>query len=164
MRKVIIAAMAKNHVIGVDGDLPWHNKEEFKHFKNTTIGFPMIMGRKTFDSLKIPLKGRLHIIISRNIELNYEFEEVKIKHSIKEAYEFCEKEKFEKIFLIGGGEIYKQTIKDADEMILSIMDLEAEGDTYFPDIDEKEWKIAEREKRGGFEIIRYQKRENASEN
>jgi dihydrofolate reductase len=156
--------MAKNRVIGKNGDLPWHNKEEFKHFKNTTYGFPMIMGRKTFDSLQVPLKGRLHIIISRNLQLNYEFEEVKIFHSLTEAFEFCREKKFEKIFIIGGGEIYKQTIDSADELLISVMDMEAEGDTMFPEIDMNKWMIEENEKREGFEIIRYKKRENGSEN
>jgi dihydrofolate reductase len=158
LKKIIISAISKNGVIGRDGDLPWHNKEEFNHFKKTTIGFPMIMGRKTFDSLKVPLKDRLHIIVTKNIHLNYSFKEVKIFHSIKDALQFCEEENFEKIFIIGGGEIYRQTINIADELCISIMKMEVEGDTYFPEIDKNIWKEKSREEREEFDIVTYVKR------
>ncbi len=156
MKKIIIAAVAKNGVIGrSNGEMPWHSKEEFAHFKQTTFGFPVIMGRKTFDTLGKPLKGRLNIVITRSKDVNYDFDEVKIFNTLKTAYDYCERAGTEKIFVIGGGEIYKQAMKDADEMIISIMDFDAEGDVFFPEIDKDDWNIIGRDKRGGFEILTY---------
>jgi dihydrofolate reductase len=156
LKKIIIGAVAKNGVIGKSsGEIPWHSKEEFQHFKSTTLGSPIIMGRITFDTLGKPLKGRLNIIISRNNDLKYDFPEVKIFNSLDTAYTYCEEEKFEKIFVIGGAKIYSQAMESADEMIISIMDFEADGDVLFPKIDENKWGIETREKRNGFEVLFY---------
>jgi len=156
VRIIIISAIAQNRVIGKsNGEMPWHVKEEFQHFKNTTLGFPIIMGRKTFETLGKPLKGRTNIIITRKTGLEYPFEEVKIFHSLKDSYTFCENEKSEKAFVIGGGEIYRQALDTADEMILSFMKFKAEGDVYFPDFNENEWRVESKEDREQFEIRRY---------
>ncbi|MEO8400022.1 MAG: dihydrofolate reductase, partial [Ignavibacteriaceae bacterium] len=156
LKTVIISAVAKNGVIGKsNGEMPWKVKEEFQHFKNTTMGFPIIMGRKTFDSLKTPLKGRDHLVISRNKNLSYPFEEVKIFSSIKEAIKYCEEKKEEKVFIIGGGEIYKQSVEKADELLISFMNFEANGDVYFPEIDKKKWKEKSRKKRSEFDVVTY---------
>lgn len=135
--------------------MPWHIKEEFQHFKNTTLGFPVIMGRKTFNSLGKPLKGRLNIVITKDKALRFEFDDVKKFYSLNEAIEYCRTLKTEKIFIIGGGNVYEQAIKIADEMILSFLIFEAEGDIYFPQINEKSWEIKSREKRDQFEIVYY---------
>jgi dihydrofolate reductase len=159
LKKVIISAVAKNGVIGrSNGEMPWHVKEEFQHFKNTTFGFPIIMGRKTFETLGKPLKGRLNVIVTGNMGFKIYFEEVKIFHSLKDTINYFESHNYEKIFIIGGGEIYNQAIIFADEMIISIMDFEAEGDIYFPEIDEDIWKVNAREKREQFEIKWYVRR------
>ena len=156
MKIIIISAVAKNGVIGKsNGEMPWHVKEEFQHFKDTTFGFPIIMGRKTFETLGKPLKGRLNIILTNRKGINYPFEDVKIFNSLNEAYSFCTKEKYDKIFVIGGGEIYKQAIESADELIISYMDFEAEGDVLFPEIDNNKWKVETTEKRNEFEIYWY---------
>ena len=156
MKIIIISAVAKNGVIGKsNGEMPWHVKEEFQHFKDTTFGFPIIMGRKTFETLGKPLKGRLNIILTNTKGINYPFEDVKIFHSLNEVYSFCRKEKYDKIFVIGGGEIYKQAIESADELIISYMDFEAEGDVLFPEIDNNKWKVETTEKRNEFEIYWY---------
>mgnify|MGYP002476521104 CR=1 FL=1 len=95
----IIVAIAKNGVIGkAKGEMSWHVKEEFQHFKNTTFGFPIIMGRKTFETLGKPLKGRLNIIVTRNKSYKTNFEEVIIKSSLQNAIEYCGESKPEKIF------------------------------------------------------------------
>jgi dihydrofolate reductase len=136
LKIIIISAVAKNGVIGrTNGEMPWHVKEEFQHFKNTTFGFPIIMGRKTFETLGKPLKGRLNIILTNKKGINYPFEDIKIFNSLKEAYSYCEKEKYEKAFIIGGGEIYLQALATADEMIISYMNFEADGDVFFPKIE-----------------------------
>ena len=156
MKKIIISAVAKNGVIGrSNGEMPWHSKEEFQHFKSTTLGFPIIMGRVTFDTLGKPLKGRLNIIITRNDNLKYDFADLKIFDSLDSAYSFCEKQNYDKIFVIGGAKIYGQAMETADEMIISIMDFEAVGDVFFPRIDENIWEIKNREKREGFEVLFY---------
>ena len=156
MKKVIIAAVAENNVIGrTDGEMPWHSKEEFKHFKETTFGFPVIMGRITFESLGKPLKGRLNIIVTKSARLDYNFDNVLIVHSLEEAYSYCEQNNYEKIFVIGGGQIYRQALENVDELILSFMKFKAEGDVFFPEIDENKWEIKTRDDRPEFVIITY---------
>ncbi|MDR3628578.1 MAG: dihydrofolate reductase [Ignavibacteriaceae bacterium] len=156
MKKIIISAVAKNGVIGKSsGEMSWHSKEEFQHFKSTTFGFPVIMGRVTFETLGKPLKGRLNVVITRNDKLNYDFEELKIVDSLNTAYSFCERQNYDKIFIIGGASIYSQAMETADEMIISIMDFDAEGDVYFPKIDENIWEVTSRDKRNGFEVLFY---------
>jgi dihydrofolate reductase len=156
LKKIIISAIAKNGVIGrSSGEIPWHSKQEFQHFKSTTLGFPVLMGRVTFESLGKPLKNRFNIIISKNDKLNYNFADTIIFNDLDLAYSYCEAKKFDKIFIIGGAKIYSLAIKTADEMIISIMDFEAEGDVFFPLIDEGIWEIKTREKREGFEVLHY---------
>jgi dihydrofolate reductase len=144
LEKIIIAAVAKNNIIGKNGQIPWHSKEELKHFKNTTMSYPIIMGRKTFESIGKPLKGRENIVITRNEELKKTFKELAVFDSLKRAYEYCEKKNFDKIFIIGGGKIYSEAINDVDKLIITFMNLDVEGDTYFPQIDENIWKITEK--------------------
>lgn len=159
MKKIIISAVAKNGVIGrSSGEMPWHSKEEFKHFKNTTFGHPIIMGRVTYNTLGSPLKGRLNIIITSNHNLKYASSDIKIFYSLQSAYEYLEKENFEKIYIIGGAKIYAQAMESADEMIISIMDFEAEGDVYFPKIDDSKWEIKDRQQRDGFEVLYYSRK------
>jgi dihydrofolate reductase len=159
LKIIIISAIAQNGVIGrSDGDMPWHLKEEFQHFKNTTLGFPIVMGRKTFETLGKPLKGRVNIVVTKDKERSFEFDEVKKFYSLNEAVDYCRNLKTEKLFIIGGGEIYRQAIDLADEMILSFLDFEAEGDVYFPVIDEKVWKVESKEKRNQFEIVNYKRK------
>ncbi len=161
MRIVIISAVAKNGVIGrSNGEMPWHSKEEFAHFKSTTFGHPIIMGRKSFEALGKPLKGRLNIILTKR-GFDPGFEEVKVLPGLKEAYKFCEKDNNHTVFVIGGGQIYEQAMETADEMLISIMNFEAEGDVYFPAIDEDSWEIESRDKRNEFEILKYVRRKDA---
>ena len=161
MKKIIISAVAKNGVIGrSNGVMPWNSKEEFQHFKSTTLGYPVIMGRVTFDALGKPLKGRLNIVITNNNKLNYNFNDVKIFNSLDSAYSFCERENYDKAFVIGGAKIYGQAMKSVDEMIISIMNFDAEGDVFFPTINESDWLISSRDKRNEFEILFYVRRVN----
>ena len=141
MEKIIIAAVSLNNVIGKNGTIPWHSKEDFKHFKNTTMSFPLIMGRKTFESLGKPLPGRDHLIVTRNKDYKTEFEKVKIFNSLSDAISFSEKLNSEKLFIIGGGEIYKEAMQIAD--------------TYFPEINDRNWKISNSEKFEEFDVITY---------
>ncbi len=152
----IIVAIAKNGVIGkAKGEMSWHVKEEFQHFKNTTFGFPIIMGRKTFETLGKPLKGRLNIVVSKNKTYKTANDDVIIKSSIENAIEYCKSLEPEKIFIIGGGEIYKQAILFVDEMIITFMKFEAEGEVKFPSINNDDWNIEKIRDHELFEIFRY---------
>jgi len=152
----IIVAIARNGVIGkANGEMSWHVKEEFQHFKNTTLGFPIIMGRKTFETLGKPLKGRLNIVVSKNKSYKTSFNEVVIKKSIDEAIDYCKSVKPEKIFVIGGGEIYKQAVSFVDEMIITFMKFDAEGEVKFPSINNDDWNTEKIKDHELFEIFRY---------
>ncbi len=140
MKKIIIAAIAKNLVIGKEGKIPWYNPEEIRHFQKTTIGFPVLMGRKTFESIRYPLKDRINIILTHDKFYNQKYSQILTFDSISNALVYCEKN-YEKIFIIGGESIFKQTISIADEMIISKMNLLIDGDTYFPGIELSEWKL-----------------------
>lgn len=159
MRIIIIAAIASNGVIGkASGEMPWHVKEEFQHFKKTTLGSPVIMGRKTFETLGKPLKERENIIVTRNENFKVGFEEVKIVRSLGESIEYCKSKNYEKAFIVGGGQIYQQAIKIADEMILSFMKFEADGEVRFPEFKEEDWKQVSSENREQFQIRKYERR------
>jgi len=154
LRIIIIAAIAQNGVIGTaKGEMSWHVKEEFAHFKNTTFGFPVIMGRKTFETLGKPLKGRLNIIITRSVQFSLKDDETIIRHNLTDAVDYCKKEKYEKIFIIGGREIFLQAISFADEMILSFMKFSAEGEILFPEYDENDWQKTEEKNFERFSVV-----------
>ena len=133
----IVVAMGKNREIGVDNQLLWHLPKDLKHFKELTSGHPIIMGRKTYESIGKPLPNRTNIVISRK---NDWFEEgILIVGSIKEALKFAKKID-ENVFVIGGGTIYEQTIDLADQLEITVVDASLDADTYFPKIDEKIWQ------------------------
>ena len=156
LKKIIISAIAQNNVIGKSsGEMPWHSNEEFSHFKSTTLGFPIIMGRKTFDSLGKPLKNRLNIVLTSNNNMKSDFPEIIIFDTLEKAYDFCMNENYEKIFIIGGSQIYNLALKDADELIISYMKFSAEGDVFFPKIDHTIWKIKSVINRNEFDIYTY---------
>lgn len=164
MIKSLIVAIAQNGVIGkANGEMPWYVKEEFKHFKDTTLGYPILMGRKTFETLGKPLKGRLNIVITRNKNYSVKFDDVLIFDSLENAIKYCEEKNYEKIFIIGGGEIYSQAIGIVDEMIISKMKFEAEGEVKFPVIDESEWFIEKLMERELFDVFIY-RRKNVEKN
>ena len=159
MKKIIIVAIAENNVIGkANGEMPWHVKEEFKHFKDTTFGYPVIMGRKTFETLGKPLKGRLNIIVARNKNYSVSFNEVLIFDSLEKSIKHCEQNNYEKIFIIGGGEIYLQAISFVDEMIISRMKFKAEGEVEFPKINESDWEVEKIMEKELFEVFIYRRK------
>jgi dihydrofolate reductase len=159
LKKSLIVAVAQNGVIGkANGEMPWHVKEEFKHFKDTTFGFPVIMGRKTFETLGKPLKGRLNIIITRNKNYSVRFDDVLIFDSLENAIKYCEEKKYEIIFIIGGGEIYSQAIDIVDEMIISRMKFQADGEVKFPKIIESDWEVEKIMERELFEVFIYRRK------
>ncbi len=137
----IIAAMDRNGLIGKEGELPWHILEDMRYFKNRTMGKSVIMGKKTYFSLKGDLPGRDLIVLS--LEEDPSLKEVKTAHSIKEALSLAKGE----VMVAGGASIYGQFLDLADRMYLTVIDKEFEGDTYFPEFDMREWVVKE-EQRG----------------
>jgi dihydrofolate reductase len=139
MEIIILAAMARNRIIGRDNKLPWHIPEELRLFKKTTMGYPLIMGRKTFDSLSAPLPGRRHIILSRNRE--YTPRGGEYAPSLAAAINLCQQS--DKIFIIGGAQIFTQAITLATTIILTLIDRDVTGDVSFPEFSEKDFYVAE---------------------
>lgn len=136
----IIVAVGENNAIGKEGDLLWHIREDMLHFKNTTKNHPVLMGRKTWDSLQIrPLPKRHNIIVTQNKNFSFLSEEVSILHSIEEAKNIkdfdCE------VFIIGGGSIYKEFLPLINKIYLTkVYKSYKDADTFFPEIDNKNWK------------------------
>lgn len=132
---ILIAAMAQNRIIGKDGKMPWHIPEELRLFKKTTMGYPMIMGRKTFESFPAPLPGRRHIVLSRNKA--YSPQGGEYAPSLAAALALCGQA--EKVFIIGGADIFKQGLSVATSMILTLLERNVAGDVSFPDFSEDEF-------------------------
>lgn len=145
MKIIIICAISKNRVLGKDNKLLWHIPEDLKHFKDLTYGYPIIMGRKTFESLPGILPNRRHIVITK--KSNFEkHKPIEIFNSIDMALKMLKEQKEEKVFIIGGGEIFNYSLKNnlVDEIELSIINKEFEGDTFFPELDSL-WKVIREE-------------------
>ncbi|WP_294333932.1 dihydrofolate reductase [uncultured Chryseobacterium sp.] len=133
----IVVAMGEKNEIGFENRLLWHLPRDLKHFKEITSGHPVIMGRKTYESIGKPLPNRTNIVVSRKTDW---FEEgILIVGSIKEAVKFAKKID-EEIFIIGGGKIYEQMMDITDRLEVTVVKAELEADTYFPKIDPKVWK------------------------
>lgn len=147
-----IVAASKNWVIGLDGKMPWHLSEDLKYFKKTTLGCPVIMGRKTFESIGKPLPGRFNVILSRS-DLNLP-EGCTLAKSLEEAVQLAEswwKKNSQNsggeqnIFIIGGGDLYKSSLQRIDRIYLTAIDREIEGDTHYPAVDEFQFKLLKSE-------------------
>ena len=131
----IIVAMSKNRVIGKDNTMPWHLSDDLKNFKSITMGKTIIMGRLTYESIGKPLPGRNNIILSRSLTLST----VPVYKTINDALQSVKDE--EEIFIIGGSEIYSQTIDLATRIFITKIDEIIQGDKYFPDVDFKAWDL-----------------------
>ena len=137
----LVAAAAENNALGKDNDLIWRLPDDFKRFKALTSYHYIIMGRKTFESFPKPLPNRKHVVITR--QENYKNENIEVVHSLEEAIQFSSTE--DEIFIIGGGEIYKQALPFADKIELTRVHGEFEADAFFPEIDEKKWDLVNSE-------------------
>ena len=136
----IIVAIAENNVIGDKNALLWNIKEDMRRFRTTTPGHPVVMGRKTFESIGRPLPKRTNVVITRG---DNEFEGCLVAHSLEEAVKMFSSE--EEVFIIGGAQIYKQALPLADKLYLTVVHRNYEGDTSFPEIDYSEWREVARE-------------------
>jgi dihydrofolate reductase len=136
----LIAAVAKNNVIGKNNELVWCLPNDMRFFKNTTWALPVIMGRKTYEALNSKaLQGRLNIVITAN--KNWKAADAETVHSLEEAIALAEKEQYKEAMVIGGGQLYSQAIHIADRLYITRVDAEPEGDAYFPAIDTVQWQL-----------------------
>jgi len=135
----LIVAASTNNAIGKNGQLLWHLPNDLKYFKNTTWGMPVIMGRKTFESVNKPLPGRFNIVITK--QEAWSAENVETAKDLSEALQKAADTNCKEIFIIGGGEIYNQSIELADKLYMTRIHTELEADTFFPAIDESVWEL-----------------------
>lgn len=142
-----VVAMASNRVIGRDNALPWHLPNDLKFFKRTTMGKPIIMGRRTYDSIGRPLPGRANIVITRRRD--YQPEGVKVVHGLREALQLAEHigiiDGVTETAIIGGAEIFREALPLTDRIYLTEVHAEVEGDVFFPEFDRSQWEEVGRE-------------------
>jgi dihydrofolate reductase len=146
----VIAAQAINGVIGVDNRMPWHLPADFRHFKSKTMGKPIIMGRKTWESLPVrPLPGRLNIVVSRQkgIELDGASVHSSLAGAVAAAELFAKKALVDEVMIIGGAELYDLGMDYADRLYLTRIDVEPDGDAYFPEFDQCDWEMVSNDPR-----------------
>lgn len=138
---VIVVACARNRVIGVDNRLPWHLPGDLAHFKRVTLGKPVIMGRKTFESIGRPLPGRSNLVVTRNPQ--WQAAGVRVCHSLDEAIalgrECAKRDGVAEMALIGGAELYAQALNKTQKIYLTEVDCEPEGDAVFPELNPDDW-------------------------
>ena len=153
MRLSLIVAMAKNRTIGLDGAMPWHVPEDLKFFKRVTMGHPVIMGRKTYQSIGAALPGRTNIVVTRNKD--FEAADADVVYDLLEALTKAKATEElwrpdggrEEIFVIGGADIYGQALPEAQRIYMTEVHQELPGDAFFPELAEGEWKEIDRQDR-----------------
>ena len=139
----LVAAMAKNRAIGLNGEMPWHLPRELRHFKETTMGKPIVMGRKTWLSIGRALPGRQNIVMTR--DRGFRAEGCDVVHSLEEAFQAAVGAE---VMVIGGGQLYALTLPFADRLVLTVVDCEPDADTWFPELDDERWReVAVREEK-----------------
>ncbi|MFZ4863102.1 dihydrofolate reductase [Sphingobacterium sp. Mn56C] len=137
MKITLIVAAAENNGIGKNNQMPWHLPNDFKYFKKNTIDHSVVMGRKTFESIGKALPERRNIVLTR--DLRYTHPDVDVANSLQEVLTYCRDER--EIFIIGGADIYKQTLPLAQRVLLTRVHSTIEADAFFPSLDENEWKL-----------------------
>ena len=151
MRIALIVAMAENRVIGRNNQLPWRIPADLRHFKALTLGKPVIMGRKTYESIGRPLPGRDNIVVTA--DSGYQAEGCQVVHSVEQALEAAGS--CEEAMIIGGANLYRQTLENADRLYLTLVKAEPEGDTWFPEIELQQWREIERQAHAADESNEY---------
>ena len=140
MQISMIVAMARGRVIGYQNAMPWHLPADLRHFKTTTWGKPMVMGRKTFDSLGKPLPGRRHIVLTR--QPDWSVPGVTVVDSLPAAWQACAGE--EEVMVVGGAEIYSAALSQASRLYITEIDADFPGDTWFPERSDQDWQCVSR--------------------
>jgi dihydrofolate reductase len=159
MQVNLIWAQAKGRVIGLNGKMPWHLPEDLAHFKRTTLGHPVIMGRKTWDSLPVkfrPLPGRMNLAISSDAPTreNLKKNGVSPAENLREALLICEQSGSSEVWVIGGAQIYAQALPLAHKLVITKIDAEFEGDAFAPELD-AQWQLARSESHQASNGIKY---------
>lgn len=143
----IVVAVAANGVIGSNNELPWRLPEDLKYFKRTTMGHPIVMGRKTFDSIGKPLPGRKNIVVTR--QTDWQHDGVDVVHNLEDAISLakkvCREEGVERAMLIGGANLYEQALPECERLYLTEVHADVEGDAFFPKFARQQWREIERE-------------------
>jgi len=143
MKLSILVAVSENGVIGRKGELPWHLSADLRRFKRLTMGHTIVMGRKTWESIGRPLPGRRMVVVSR--QADYLASGASVVTSLEEAYQSAQDAGEEEVFVIGGAEIYRLALPQADRLYLTRVLAQVEGDTFFPELDLASWKRLESE-------------------
>lgn len=143
MRLSLIVAMATNRIIGKDGGLPWHLPADLKRFKAVTMGHPVIMGRRTWDEVHTPLPGRTNIVLSR--DSGFYAEGATVVSSLAEALAAARATGTDEAFVVGGSQVYAETLPMVDRLYLTLIDFEPDGDTRFPDLDLSAFRLVSEE-------------------
>jgi dihydrofolate reductase len=149
-RLTLVAAYADNRVIGDHGRIPWRIPDDFAHFKATTMGGVLVMGRATYDSIGRPLPGRTTIVVTRNPE--WSVEGVLVAHSLEEAVAIAAEQPGE-TYVVGGAQVYEQALPLATHQVLTEVHQSPEGDAHYPEFDTETWVEVRREPRDGFEWV-----------
>lgn len=156
MKIVIIAAIAANGIIGHRGKIPWHISDDLQRFKRLTLGHPVIMGRRTFESLGKPLPGRTNMVLTRNPHFAAPVG-VLTFGSLDDALAHCREQKLPQVFIIGGAAVYRQALPVADTLLLTEVHQDIAGDTRFPAYDCREWKEVSRENHPDHSFVKYER-------
>jgi dihydrofolate reductase len=156
-RLTLVAAYADNRVIGDHGTIPWRIPEDFAHFKATTMGGTLVMGRATYDSIGRPLPGRTTIVVTRNVE--WAADGVLVAHSLDEALALAAEQPGE-TYVVGGTQVYEQALPLATHQVLTEVHQAPEGDASYPEFDRDEWVETRREPREGFEWVWWERAGN----
>lgn len=161
MDVVLVAAIAANRVIGSDGDMPWHHPADLKRFKRVTTGHPVIMGRKTFESIAArldgPLPDRTSVVLTSDPDRLPTHEDVVPATSIPEALAAAAETGDDVVFVVGGGTVYEQFLPEADRLLLTELHERHEGDTRFPAFSADEWREVAREPHDDFDFVTYER-------
>ena len=152
MTVTLIAAVGVNRAIGRDNGMPWHLPEDLAHFKRTTLGHTLVMGRRTYDSIGRTLPGRTTVVVTR--QAGWSAPGVLVAHSLERALEMADGGE---VFIAGGGEIYAQALPLADAMVLTEVEQSPEAEVFFPEVDPADWREVCREPRDGFSFVTYER-------
>ena len=157
MKIVLIAALAEDGTIGNKGMIPWHISNDLKRFKRLTMGHPILMGRKTYESIGKPLPGRINIVLTRNSQFPAPKGALAFAN-LDEALEFCRQQRADTAFIIGGADLYRQSIDRADTLLLTHVHVQIDGDTKFPQYDRSQWTEVSREEANDHAFVEYSRR------
>ncbi len=171
MKTIIIVAMTRDRVIGKDGRIPWHEPDDLKHFKRTTTGHAIIMGRKTYDSIGRPLPGRRNIVITRNPDyappavqssiINQQ-SSIDVVHSLDGALDLCRRRDEKMAFIIGGAQIYELALPLADELLVTQIPNAVAGDTFFPEWKNGDWEQTAETEAGHLKVVTFRRVGNSA--